>query len=588
MSREYFGNTSRPNRGALRPTNPRASSGRGGRAPGAPQLHSLQQQAQPAPYPHGQNPTPEFAQYANSPAMGSGYGSMQPPPYYAPNFTQGPVYSPYDGPQDVPPMRQNPTRGWGDPNVFAPPVRMTRSEPHRRFDDAMEIDEPHPPRREPTRQPRVRAPRRGGGGGKQHHQREGSSRQPALSAGNLQPSTRQGKGKMRATEGDLIEQEREDREEQLNELLHRLDQADVDPTLADFMERDEIAQVVVRQLLDTIDGLRSEVDRERRARRDAETHLVLHTHKRPLTSPTRNVVDEDRRLPKRARNTDEDDSRAPRPEDKTEGEKLPPVDQPGTTAAPEETPITLVAPEATSMMEEVETTATKGPKRKPRKGEGQAILPITYSLPGGLPVAPTALINPSPDFVPLNETMLPSTTGPGAEDDTWDPIEGESKQQIQQRLAHNAKVKKKMAKKEKEIEEALQKRHHYNESKPGRIPNGMGIIMVGQTPERNNAFHGMLSRNFYYSARTNMVFSGQTAVHAARYKLDSTRSYFPDPHRRLYTVAPRGLPMNPREVRQLVVLVTATHHARIDRVEGFRLLSELRRLAHVSTSERRD
>ena len=128
--------------------------------------------------------------------------------------------------------------------------------------------------------------------------------------------------------------------------------------------------------------------------------LVLHTHKRPLTSPTRNVVDEDCRLPKRARNTDEDDSRAPRLEDKTEGEKLPPVDQPGTTAAPEETPITLVAPEATNMMEEVETMATKGPKQKPRKGEGQAILPITYSLPGGLLVAPTALVDPSPKFVP--------------------------------------------------------------------------------------------------------------------------------------------------------------------------------------------
>ena len=62
-----------------------------------------------------------------------------------------------------------------------------------------------------------------------------------------------------------MEQEQEDRSEQLRELLQRLDEAGVDPSLADFLETDEIAQVVVEQLLTTIDGLREELEKAKRA-----------------------------------------------------------------------------------------------------------------------------------------------------------------------------------------------------------------------------------------------------------------------------------------------------------------------------------
>jgi hypothetical protein len=73
-----------------------------------------------------------------------------------------------------------------------------------------------------------------------------------------------GKGKARATEADLVEQEQEDCAEQLRELLQRLDAADVDPTLADFLETDEIAQVVIGRLLDTIDDLREGLEKAKR------------------------------------------------------------------------------------------------------------------------------------------------------------------------------------------------------------------------------------------------------------------------------------------------------------------------------------
>jgi hypothetical protein len=73
-----------------------------------------------------------------------------------------------------------------------------------------------------------------------------------------------GKGMAWATEADLVEQEQEDHAEQLRELLQRLDVADVDPTLANFLKMDEIAQVVIGRLLDTINDLREDLKKAKR------------------------------------------------------------------------------------------------------------------------------------------------------------------------------------------------------------------------------------------------------------------------------------------------------------------------------------
>jgi hypothetical protein len=68
------------------------------------------------------------------------------------------------------------------------------------------------------------------------------------------------------------------------------------------MEDDRIAQIVVRQLLDTIDGLQADLDKEKRARRDAETRLIRATHKRPASPPTSDNGGEGSRRGKRMRN----------------------------------------------------------------------------------------------------------------------------------------------------------------------------------------------------------------------------------------------------------------------------------------------
>ena len=60
---------------------------------------------------------------------------------------------------------------------------------------------------------------------------------------------------------DLVEQEQEDCAGQLRELLQGLDTANVDPTLANFLETDEIAQVVIGRLLDTNNNLQEELEK---------------------------------------------------------------------------------------------------------------------------------------------------------------------------------------------------------------------------------------------------------------------------------------------------------------------------------------
>jgi hypothetical protein len=96
------------------------------------------------------------------------------------------------------------------------------------------------------------------------------------------------------------------------------------------------------------------------------------------------------------------------------------------------------------------------------------------------------------------------------------PIEGESKQQVEQRKAHNARVLKARKKRVGQAEEAKAKKQAYEDSRPGRVPDGVSIITINQVPECDNAFPGLLSRHCYHSRLTNIVYAGQTTADAAR------------------------------------------------------------------------
>jgi hypothetical protein len=64
------------------------------------------------------------------------------------------------------------------------------------------------------------------------------------------------------TEADLTAQYLDEQQTQLSDLLTRLQKVDIDPSLSDFMEREELAQIVVRRLLNSIDRLQGELAHE--------------------------------------------------------------------------------------------------------------------------------------------------------------------------------------------------------------------------------------------------------------------------------------------------------------------------------------
>ncbi|KAF8218948.1 hypothetical protein L208DRAFT_1345312 [Tricholoma matsutake] len=125
-------------------------------------------------------------------------------------------------------------------------------------------------------------------------------------------------------------------------------------------------------------------------------------------------------------------------------------------------------------------------------------------------------------------------------------------------------------------------------SRPGRVPDSLGVVTVGQFPECNNAFHGMLAQYFYHSPSSNCVLTGNTAARAAQAEMDSVTSYTPEDNRQLYYVARHGLPMNPQEVHDLAALITNSHELTINCAEGFLLLGKLQRLASLCSHCRRD
>jgi hypothetical protein len=128
--------------------------------------------------------------------------------------------------------------------------------------------------------------------------------QPTRQGGSSRPTQAKGKGKSQATEEELAKQELEENISQLGELLHWLDGADVNPSLANFLEGDGVAQVVVGRLLNTIDNLQDELEKAKQAQRDTETRLIRATYKCPV-SPHCDPVEDTGCQQKRKRVTDD-------------------------------------------------------------------------------------------------------------------------------------------------------------------------------------------------------------------------------------------------------------------------------------------
>jgi hypothetical protein len=65
----------------------------------------------------------------------------------------------------------------------------------------------------------------------------------------------------------------------------------------------------------------------------------------------------------------------------------------------------------------------------------------------------------------------------------------------------------------------------YLASHPGHIPDGLGIVLRDGKPERDNSMWGMVGRDFYYSALSNIIYVGRTAVVAMDYEMTQGSRY---------------------------------------------------------------
>jgi hypothetical protein len=186
-------------------------------------------------------------------------------------------------------------------------------------------------------------------------------------------------------------------------------------------------------------------------------------------------------------------------------------------------------------------------KLKTEKRVERLLTPTVYRLPGSLPPAPTPAREPG--TVPM---QLSSDDSGDMSDDDKPLTEGQ-----QAEIACQNQV--------------------FQESRPGPIPEELGVVLVNQNYECNNFFRGAVSCHFYLLAQTNTIYSGVTAVMAAEAE-EEGRDFVTPSNRRLYTVVCRGFPMNPREVRQLYKLCMDRRAHTMDCVEGFHLLNEFQKV----------
>jgi hypothetical protein len=80
--------------------------------------------------------------------MGGRYDNT-PPPYYSGGYTQGPAYASFSRPQNpstMPPL----SLGWGESNVFTPPMGQNQPGPSQQNNEAMDINEPAPTQQNQT------------------------------------------------------------------------------------------------------------------------------------------------------------------------------------------------------------------------------------------------------------------------------------------------------------------------------------------------------------------------------------------------------------------------------------------------------
>ncbi|KAF8873435.1 hypothetical protein BD779DRAFT_1477018 [Infundibulicybe gibba] len=131
------------------------------------------------------------------------------------------------------------------------------------------------------------------------------------------------------------------------------------------------------------------------------------------------------------------------------------------------------------------------------------------------------------------------------------------------------------AKKARLVREGKQRHEKYEKSQPGQIPDAIGVIKNNSNGqfERDNWLRGSSDPEFYYSRISNTVYVGpQAQVAATSEGLEVPSQHIPTTA--VYYKAPRGFPMNPQQVIDILKLIRETKVSPRERVEVFRLIRE--------------
>lgn len=151
-------------------------------------------------------------------------------------------------------------------------------------------------------------------------------------------------------------------------------------------------------------------------------------------------------------------------------------------------------------------TKEQAAKIKTERRAEWLLAPTVYVLPGQLPPTPV----PAKEPETTRATPLSSDNSEDFSDDSKPLTEGQRT-------------------------EALHQCHVFQELRPGPIPDKLGVVLINQNYEHNNFFHGMVACHFYLLPRTNMVYSGVTAIATSEAE-HVGRNFLPPSHWCLYAV----------------------------------------------------
>jgi hypothetical protein len=129
------------------------------------------------------------------------------------------------------------------------------------------------------------------------------------------------------------------------------------------------------------------------------------------------------------------------------------------------------------------TSEIEETKHRKRQGAGKTSAPTPYALPGPVTITPEPPCDPVPEETPQLKFTDDRKDTDSDDDGLMDPIEGESKQQIEQRKAHNYWVWQWRSVRKARMKTAEDNQRIYNKSRPGRVPDGLGVITIRQHPE---------------------------------------------------------------------------------------------------------